>query len=819
MDIREKVLAGIICIILLFLVILIGISSSVTQRNYGDLEASRITDHTNLVVDNIREETVLLSTLTRSWAESDGAYAYAQGRDPDYIQKTFFAQTFFRSDINFLVITNADGRVLYTRGFNDTTPQFEPVPGQIISEITLPDHPMMDLSSGYTGLLNVPGSPGPVLIASSPILRSDQSGPPAGILIVGRSLGTDEMDRFRSPVIPALSITTAETGDYGAIAGSSPAGKGSEVRITPLGEDSIRGETVLEDYHGVRNIRVAIVTDRPIHEQGKNALLGLVLVELATGLVVGLFIIILLDRIVLSRLQLINRDINGIIASGDISGRVRVRDNDEISQLAHAMNLMLANTEEAQARIVGSETKLRHAESVAKFGYWELDMTTNRVTASDGAREIYGIGGRELTLPEIQAVPLPQCRSGLDRLLQELVEEGKPYNTEFLIRRSSDNAIRSIHSIAEYNPEKKVVFGVIQDITDRKQAENALRESEERYRSLTDSLPEFVLVHRNGAILYANAAVAGAAGLSQDDLSGRSIFGFIAPESRAIMVEKNRQRSLGEPVEPFEAQFQFRNGQKTAGFVNETIIRYRGEPAFLTIITDITGRKAMEQALSVANRKLHMLSSITRHDIRNKILGLRSWISIAEMSAHDEGEITLFRQLEDIARTIDEQLEFTREYQTMGMKAPQWIPVKGAIDRVKTQMNLGDIRVIDESEGLEVFADPLFEKVFYNLFDNAIRYGETIAAIRIRYQQQDTGDLILIVEDDGAGIPADEKCDIFERGFGRNTGLGLFMIREILGITGITIRETGIPGEGARFEMLVPEGTYRLSGSPPGEGR
>ncbi len=65
-------------------------------------------------------------------------------------------------------------------------------------------------------------------------------------------------------------------------------------------------------------------------------------------------------------------------------------------------------------------------------------------------------------------------------------------------------------------------------------------------------------------------------------------------------------------------------------------------------------------------------------------------------------------------------------------------------------------------------------------------------------------------EDDGEGVPADEKEKIFERGFGKNTGLGLFISREILDITGITIRETGVPGKGARFEMAVPKGTYRL---------
>ena len=112
-------------------------------------------------------------------------------------------------------------------------------------------------------------------------------------------------------------------------------------------------------------------------------------------------------------------------------------------------------------------------------------------------------------------------------------------------------------------------------------------------------------------------------------------------------------------------------------------------------------------------------------------------------------------------------------------------------------------------EDTEIYADPLLEKVFYNLIDNAIRYGETVTAIRFYYQISDKG-LALICEDDGVGVPAESKEQIFERGIGRNTGMGLFLTREILLITGITIQENGTYGKGARFELLIPNGAWRF---------
>jgi signal transduction histidine kinase len=108
-----------------------------------------------------------------------------------------------------------------------------------------------------------------------------------------------------------------------------------------------------------------------------------------------------------------------------------------------------------------------------------------------------------------------------------------------------------------------------------------------------------------------------------------------------------------------------------------------------------------------------------------------------------------------------------------------------------------------------VFADPLFERVIYNLIDNALRYGDDkMTVIRFSLLESD-GNLVLTCEDDGEGIPYEEKKHLFRRGFGKHTGLGLFLSCEILTITGMTIRENGEPGSGARFEIMVPTGHFR----------
>lgn len=109
----------------------------------------------------------------------------------------------------------------------------------------------------------------------------------------------------------------------------------------------------------------------------------------------------------------------------------------------------------------------------------------------------------------------------------------------------------------------------------------------------------------------------------------------------------------------------------------------------------------------------------------------------------------------------------------------------------------------------------MLERVFYNLLENAVKYGGEALTEVIVTSHRDGTSLVLVVEDDGAGIPEGDRQRLFEQGFGKNTGLGLFLSREILAITDITIDQTNPPGQGARFEIRVPAGKFRPAQSPP----
>jgi PAS domain S-box-containing protein len=230
---------------------------------------------------------------------------------------------------------------------------------------------------------------------------------------------------------------------------------------------------------------------------------------------------------------------------------------------------------------------------------------------------------------------------------------------------------------------------------------------------------------------------------------------------------------------------------------------------YLIVLRNITRRKLAESALADASRKLALLNNITRHDILNQITALDCYVELGSGMAQSREEKEFIKKEREIISKIHEQIEFTREYQNLGSEAAKWQDLPAVIALAAEHAGNGKVSVKNTVPGIEVFADPMLGKVFSNLVGNAVQYGETITSISF------TGDVyndefVVVCEDNGVGIPENDKPRLFTRGFGKHTGLGLFLSREILSITGFTIEENGTPGRGARFEIRIPSGAWRF---------
>ncbi len=228
------------------------------------------------------------------------------------------------------------------------------------------------------------------------------------------------------------------------------------------------------------------------------------------------------------------------------------------------------------------------------------------------------------------------------------------------------------------------------------------------------------------------------------------------------------------------------------------------------ILEDITSSIVQQMAVVSANEKLNILSSITRHDIQNEITAVQGYLGLIDLDGYilpDTKSYDYLKRVNDSIENILRQMEFTRQYQDIGAKAPEWHNIPEKVKKMAVRPEFQELEVTVDCP-IEVLGDPLFMNVFYNLFENSIKHGGQVKKVDISYGHGQK-EAVIAYQDNGTGIPDSMKEKIFERGYGKGTGYGLFVSKEILELTNMKIKEVGVEGKGARFEISIPLANIR----------
>ena len=334
--------------------------------------------------------------------------------------------------------------------------------------------------------------------------------------------------------------------------------------------------------------------------------------------------------------------------------------------------------------------------------------------------------------------------------------------------------------------------------------------SERQLRVFINALPDPAAMYsRDGKILIANTALAVYLKKRPDELTGTMIQDHLPPEE----TEKYRGHAKEAIRKKVVVQHEVESGGKTLLISHYPVLDSRGEVIQIGLLTfDISERKRLENALRKVTKKIALLNTVIFNDIQNKIFVQRGYLELLRREGTDPELLRFLEKEEAAVKEIQSSLQFARQYNDMGINPPRWQDVNKVMVYAISHLDLGTLRREFQLEGLEIYADSLLERVFFNMVENITCQARGATVIRSGYMITDDG-AIIFIEDDGPGIPAEAKERIFEKGAGTEGAVGLFLSREILSITGITIRETGEPGKGARFEITVPKGSYRVPGT------
>ncbi len=348
---------------------------------------------------------------------------------------------------------------------------------------------------------------------------------------------------------------------------------------------------------------------------------------------------------------------------------------------------------------------------------------------------------------------------------------------------------------------------------------DALLASEIKFREIFDTINDGIHIHeiepdgKPGKFIEVNEVACRMLQYTREELLNHGPLDIVTDyHNRPLNEIIGELSSTGHAT--FETGHRRKDGTIVQVEINSHEVNLNGKRVVVGVVRNITDRKLAEDALVRVNQKLSVLSQLTRQDLTTHMFVLNSFLEIAKKQAKgQDGIIKNIESGERAIRSIREVTEFTKDYQNMGEKPPKWQNVKLVFLFGLSHISIGEIRHSLETENLEIFADPLLEKAFQGILENSVANGGHVSLIRVWHKVTSDG-ITIVFEDDGVGIPKEKKERIFLRGEGGRASVrGLFFVQEILSITGITIRETGEPGKGARFEMIVPKGAWRMTGN------
>ncbi|MBN1431763.1 MAG: PAS domain-containing sensor histidine kinase [Methanomicrobiaceae archaeon] len=389
-------------------------------------------------------------------------------------------------------------------------------------------------------------------------------------------------------------------------------------------------------------------------------------------------------------------------------------------------------------------------------------------------------------------------------------DENNRKNDDLIVKSKKGDEYYVLATIKHIHELELTLISLV-DITEKKKTEKMVAVQKERYKKLFQQSIDGIFIHTcDGIILNANAEALRIIGMNLQEIKKTSLKSIIPVEFHDEYEMAIQNELEGGKIFKLETWTESRTGERIDLDLRSVMVD-KDTKVVLSIVRDITLRKKNEKALEIALKKLNLLSSITRHDILNHIMVAKMNLEFAKEDVSDESVRNYLDKSALAIDTIHHQIEFSRDYQDMGGNPPKWHKLENIIDSCAGSQHLPpNIKVVKNFRQIEIFADPMFEKVICNLIGNTIMHGGAVNKISIDIEEKDDY-FNLMYRDDGEGIPEKDKQKIFRPGYGRNQGFGLYLVSEILSITGASIIETGIQYEGVCFEIRIPGSDVRYT--------
>ncbi|NIQ39845.1 MAG: PAS domain S-box protein [Proteobacteria bacterium] len=525
------------------------------------------------------------------------------------------------------------------------------------------------------------------------------------------------------------------------------------------------------------------------------------------------------------------------------------RTTDQLLQVLKVLRRRVAELERAKTEdervneaLRESEAKYRELFAAESDGIMILDVDSNQFTdVNDAALRLYGYTRDEFSKikpTDLSAEP-EKSRAAIEGAIA-----GKIDRVPLRYHKKKDGTVFLVEISFKVFALKnrKMICALMRDITERERREQALRESEEKFRNLAEQSPNMIFINQKGRVVYANEKCEEMMGYRRDEFCSPDFdfLSLIAPESIELIKSNLAKHQRGEEVEPYEYSLITKNGNRIEVIINTKLINCEGELSILVIVTDITENKRLEAQLlwSQKMETVGRLAGGVAHDFNNMLTTIRGCAEIGMAKLDDTHP--LHNDLHEIIRAADRAASLTRRllaFSRRQMTEPKVIDLNHVLldmDPMLRRLIGEDIELVTlpgEDLGRTEIDPGQIQQVIVNLSVNArdampdggkltIETGNVTfdREYAKRHVGATPGDYVMLaVADTGIGMTEEVQAHLFEPFFttketGRGTGLGLATCYGIVKQVGGNIWVDSKPNVGTRFKIYLP----RVDGEPEG---
>ncbi len=849
LTLRKKTAFILLGIFLVLLAVLCLSSWLFIMGSFGRLERDDAVDEVLRARNVFDDDLQNIDTVLRDWAVWDDAYAFMANPNQYFISSNLTPGVFENLRLDVIAFLDTRGELVFGKRYDaasrgllppypDLLPALEPVLGA-----------PQDTGDGKTvsGVLSI--SEGPLLLAAEPILTSAGEGPPRGTLVMGRLLDEEEVLRLAEISHQDLDIVPV------AEEGLPPDLERARARLLE-GEDTvvlspaagrIAGYMLIEDLGGEPALVIKAELPRNIHRQGINTLLWYALFLLASFLLFGAAMFLVMERMVLSRLALLNSEVAAIGSSADAGARVGAEGRDEISHLASSINAMLDRLERSEERF---QSLIENALDIVVI----IDREGTVTYESPAVQRVLGYErGYFLARSAFELVHPDDLEEVMQTFTRLLLT---PAGIERVAFRYRDRAGKWRHfEVLAYNmledPEVEGIVINARDISDQARArERVSRLNRLFIGQVADSnrnMKNVVLVARE---------------LLEVDLAGY----MRAGRGGYLLFTSEDASATPRPVEGAERYLAFDIIAKglrepvvirdiaSEGFVDTSPLAVRHRPRFFAghpvtaggrsigclFLMDKAREALDEDDLALLGTLAHVLSveeerlayeqgikdflDVASHELRHPITLMkgytltlrdygdrlderqrREFLDIVNQGA--DRMDALIKELLDVSRIERGRMELKKR-----LVAPAEV-VAAAVGEMREKWPAYRFELRVEGTPAPRDLDPeKIDRVMVILMDNACEHSPPGSIIDVTVEERDEG-LLVSVMDHGVGIPESERELIFERFHqvedtlrrsSQGMGLGLYIAREIVQGHGGRIWHEHREGGGSIFRFTIP---------------